>query len=54
MGRAGRLVIERSLVQIPAPGKAELHIKVSLSKILNPTATPRDPMERDKRLRIMT
>ena len=36
-GRAGRLVIGRSLVQIPAPGKAELHVEVSLSKILNPT-----------------
>ena len=35
-GRAGRLVIERSLVQIPAQGKAELHVEVSLSKILNP------------------
>ena len=34
-GRAGRLVIGRLLVQIPAPGRAELH--VSLSKILNPT-----------------
>ena len=33
--RAGRLVIGRSLVQIPAPGKAELHVE--LSKILNPT-----------------
>ena len=36
-GRAGRLVIERSLVQIPAPGRAALHVEVSLSKILNPT-----------------
>ena len=36
-GRAGRLVIRRSLVQIPAPGRAELHVEVSLSKILNPT-----------------
>ena len=36
-GRAGRLVIKRSLVQIPAPGKAELHVEVSLSEILNPT-----------------
>ena len=36
-GRAGRLVIERLLVQILAPGKAERHVKVSLSKILNPT-----------------
>ena len=35
-GRAGRLMIERSLVQIPAQGKAELHVEVSLSKILNP------------------
>ena len=62
-------VIGRSLVQIPAPGRAELHVEVSLSEILNPTllvqgvpcpcpetrlglapaATPRDPMERDKR-----
>ena len=33
--RAGRLVIRRSLVQIPAPGWAELHVEVSLSKILN-------------------
>ena len=83
--RAGRLVIKRSLVQIPAPGKAGLHVEVSLSKILNPTllisegpamswrliqgvpyprpetrlglapaATSRNPVERDKRLRIMT
>ena len=36
VGRAGRLVIGRSLVQIPALGWAELHVKVSLSKILNP------------------
>ena len=36
-GRAGRLVIRRSLVQIPAPGWAELHVEVSLSEILNPT-----------------
>ena len=35
-GRAGRLVIGRSLVQIPAPGSAELHVEVSLSEILNP------------------
>ena len=28
-------MIERSLVQIPAPGKAELYVEVSL--ILNPT-----------------
>ena len=35
-GRAGRLVIGRSLVQILAPGRAELYVKVSLSKILNP------------------
>ena len=36
-GRAGRLVIGRSLVQIPAPsGWAELHVEVSLSKILTP------------------
>ena len=34
VGRAGWLVIRRSLVQIPAP--AELHVEVSLSKILNP------------------
>ena len=62
MGRAGPLVIGRSLVQIPAPGRAELHFEVSLSEILNaetrlglaPTATPCDPMERDKRLRTMT
>ena len=81
-GRAGQLVIGRSLVQIPALGRAELHVEVSLSKILNPTlltsegpamnwrliqgvpcpcpetrlglapaATPRNPMERDKRFR---
>ena len=36
-GRAGRLAIGRSLAQIPAPGRAELHGEVSLSKILNPT-----------------
>ena len=36
-GRAGRPVIGRSLVQIPALGRAELHVEVSLSKILNPT-----------------
>ena len=30
-------MIGRSLVQIPAPGKAELHVEVSLSEILNPT-----------------
>ena len=35
-GRAGRLVIGRSLVQIPALGWAELLVEVSLSKILNP------------------
>ena len=35
-GRAGRLVIGRSLVQTPALGRAELHVEVSLSKILNP------------------
>ena len=33
-GRAGRPVIGRSLVQILAPGKAELHVEVSLSEIL--------------------
>ena len=27
-------MIGRSQVQIPAPGRAELHVKVSLSKIL--------------------
>ena len=37
VGRAGRLVIGRSLVQIPAPGRVELHVEVSLSEILNPT-----------------
>ena len=78
-------MIGRSLVQIPAPGRAELHVKVSLSEILNPTlpisegpamrwrlvqgvpcpcpetrlgldpaATPRDPVERDKQLWTMT
>ena len=36
-GRAGRLVIEKSLVQILALGRVELHVEVSLSKILNPT-----------------
>ena len=36
-GRAGRLVIGRSVVQIPAPGRVELHVEVSLSEILNPT-----------------
>ena len=36
-GRAGRVVIGRSLVQIPALGRAELHVEVSLSEILNPT-----------------
>ena len=35
--RAGQLVIGSSLVQFPAPGRAELHVQVSLSKILNPT-----------------
>ena len=85
IGRAGRLVIGRSLVQIPALGRAELHVEVSLSEIMNPTllisegpvmswrivqgvpcpcpetrlglapaATPRDPLERDKRLWTMT
>ena len=29
--------MERSLVQIPAPGRAELHVEVCLSEILNPT-----------------
>ena len=33
----GRLVIGRSLVRIPAPGRAELHVEVSLSEILNET-----------------
>ena len=33
VGRAGRLVIVRS----PAPGRAELHVQVSLSEILIPT-----------------
>ena len=37
MGGAGRLVIGRLLVQILALGRAELHVKVSLSEILNPT-----------------
>ena len=36
MGRAGRLLIRRLPVQIPAPGWAELHVEVSLSNILNP------------------
>ena len=39
-GRAGRLVIGRSLVHIPAPGWAELHVEVSLSKILSPKLLP--------------
>ena len=30
-------MIGRSLVQILAPGKAEQHVEVSLSEILNPT-----------------
>ena len=34
-GWAGRLVIWMSLVQIPASGWAELHVEVSLSKMLN-------------------
>ena len=46
-GRAGRLVIERSLVQIPAPGKAELHVEVSLSKILNPTLLISEGLSRE-------
>ena len=33
VGRGGQLVIGRSQVQIPAPGKAELHVKVSLSTL---------------------
>ena len=33
-GRAGRLVIGRSLAQIPAPGWAGLPVEVSVSKIL--------------------
>ena len=38
---AGRLVIRRSLVRIPAPqGGTELHVEVSLSKILNPKVAP--------------
>ena len=37
VGRAGWLVIRRSLVRIPAPqGGTELHVEVSMSKILNP------------------
>ena len=36
-GRAGRPVIGRLVVQIPALGRAELHVEVSLSEILNPT-----------------
>ena len=35
-GRAGQLVIRRSLFQIPSPGWAEVHVEVSLSKIMNP------------------
>ena len=42
MGSAGRLVIGRSLVQIPAPGRAELHVEVSLSETLNPTLLIRE------------
>ena len=30
-------MIGRSLVRIPAPGRAELHVEVSLSEILNET-----------------
>ena len=37
MSIASRLVIVRLLVQIPALGKAELHVEVSLREILNPT-----------------
>ena len=37
VGRAGEPMIRRSLVQILAPwGGTELHVEVSLSKILNP------------------
>ena len=43
-GRAGRLVIGRSLVQIPAPGRAELHVEVSLSETLNPTLLTSDEL----------
>ena len=41
VGRAGLLVIRRSLVRIPAPrGRTELHAEVSLSKTLNPKVSP--------------
>ena len=41
VGRAGGLVIRRSPVLIPAPlGGTELHVEVSLSKILNPKVAP--------------
>ena len=41
VGRAGGLVIRRSLVRIPAPlGGTELHVEVSLSKILDPKVAP--------------
>ena len=40
-GRAGGLVIRRSQAQVPAPlGGTELHVEVSLSKILNPEVAP--------------
>ena len=40
-GRAGWLGIRRLLVPIPAPrGRTELHVEVSLSKILNPKVAP--------------
>ena len=35
--REGRPVIGRSLVRIPALDRVELHVKVSLSEMLNPT-----------------
>ena len=47
-GRAGRLVIGRSLVQIPAPGRSELHVEVSLNEILNPTTYPGSTLPWDK------
>ena len=41
MSRAGGLLIRRSLVRIPAPlGGTELHVEVSLSKILNLKIAP--------------
>ena len=48
-GRAGRLVIGRLLVQIPA-----LATLPETRLGLSPAATPREPLKRDKRLLTMT